>query len=164
MVVEPLLRRAGRRRPVGIGEAFAALAAELGDEEFGEAVQALVDEAAGPHLAAVGGWPSGATEQLADGEVEAWMAGTASEADRLLEHVERHVAARTPESLAEGEVDAVLTEALAAQGRPGLDGEGFLPAFARKLGSFAKRVRKLAKRGIAVAGRHLMAMNQGTSS
>jgi hypothetical protein len=136
-------------------EAFAALAAELEDEEFGEAVQALVDEAAGRHLAA-GGWPSGATEQFAAGEVEAWMAGIASEADRLLGHVERHFAARTPESLAEGEVEAVLTEALAAQGRPGLDGEDFLGSLARKVGSFAKGVSKLAKRGIAVAGRHLM--------
>ena len=137
-------------------EAFAALAAELEDEEFGEAVQALVDEAAGRHLAAVGGWPSGGTEQLAAGEVEAWMAGIASEADRLLEHVERHFATRTPESLAEGEVEAVLTEALASQGRPGLDGEDFLGTLARKVGSFAKGVGKLAKRGIAVAGRHLM--------
>lgn len=137
-------------------EALATLAAELEDEEFGEAVQALVDEAAGRHLAAVGGWPSSATEQLAGGEVETWMAGIAADADRLLEHLEQHFAARTPQSLAEGEVEAVLTEALAAQGRPGLDGEDFLGSLARKVGSFAKGVAKLAKRGIAVAGRHLM--------
>src|SRR5215218_1290288 len=133
-------------------EAFAALAAELEDEEFDEALQALVDEAAGRHLDSAGAWPSGATEQLATGEVEAWMAGIASEADRLLEHVERHFADRTPESLAEGEVEAVLTEALAAQGHPGLEGEDFLGALARKVKSVAKGAVKLAKRGIAIAG------------
>jgi hypothetical protein len=137
-------------------EAFAALAAELEDEEFDEALQALVDEAAGRHLESAGAWPSGATEQLATGEVEAWMAGIASEADRLLEHVERHFADRTPESLAEGEVEAVLTEALAAQGHPGLEGEDFLGALARKVRSVAKGAVKLAKRGIAIAGNVLL--------
>ena len=37
-------------------EAFAALAAELEDEEFDEALQALVDEAAGRHLESAGAW------------------------------------------------------------------------------------------------------------
>ncbi|MET0419034.1 MAG: hypothetical protein ABW022_23725 [Actinoplanes sp.] len=137
-------------------ESFAALAAELADEEFDEALQALVDEAAGRHLEAAGTWPSNASEQLATGEVEAWMAGIASEADRLLEHVERHFADRTPESLAEGEMETVLTEALAAQGHPGLDGEDFLGALARKVKSVAKGAVKLAKRGIAVAGGFLL--------
>ena len=137
-------------------EAFAALAAELEDEEFDEALQALVDEAAGRHLESAGAWPSGASEQLATGEVEAWMAGIASEADRLLEHVERHFADRTPESLAEGEVETVLTEALAAQGHPGLEGEDFLGALARKVRSVAKGAVKLAKRGIAIAGNVLL--------
>jgi hypothetical protein len=133
-------------------EAFAALAAELEDEEFDQALQALVDEAAGRHLESAGAWPSAATEQLATGEVEAWTAGIASEADRLLEYVERHFADRTLESLAEGEVEAVLTEALAAQGHPGLEGEDFLGALARKVKSVAKGAVKLAKRGIAIAG------------
>jgi hypothetical protein len=137
-------------------EAFAALAAELEDEEFDEALQALVDEAAGRHLESAGPWAAGGTEQLAAGEVEAWMAGIASDADRLLEHVERHFANRTPESLAEGEVEAVLTEALAAQGHPGLEGEDFLGALARKVKSVAKGAVKLAKRGIAIAGGALM--------
>jgi hypothetical protein len=137
-------------------EAFAGLAAELEDEGFDEALQALVDEAAGRHLESMGGWAAGATEQLATGEVEAWMAGIASDADRLLEHVERHFADRTPESLAEGEVEAVLTEALAAQGHPGLEGEDFLGALARKVKSVAKGAVKLAKRGIAIAGGALL--------
>jgi hypothetical protein len=137
-------------------EAFAALAAELEDEEFDEALEALVNEAAGRHLVSAGAWPSGASEQLAGGEVAAWMAGIASEADRLLEHVEHHFATRTPESLAEGEVEAVVGEALAAQGRPGLEGEGFLDVLARKATSFAKGAAKLAKRGIAIAGGPLL--------
>jgi hypothetical protein len=137
-------------------EAFAALAAELEDEEFDEALQALVDEAAGRHLESAGPWAAGGTEQLATGEVEAWMAGIASDADRLLEHVERHFANRTPESLAEGEVEAVLTEALAAQGHSGLEGEDFLGALARKIKSVARGAVKLAKRGIAIAGGALL--------
>jgi len=132
-------------------EAYAALAAELQDEEFDEAVAALVDEAAGRHLAGTGAWPD-ATGELAAGEVEAWMAGVAAEADRLLEHLEQAFASRTPESLLEGEVEAVLTEALAAEGHPGLEGEDFLGALARKARSLAKGAAKLAKRGIAIAG------------
>jgi hypothetical protein len=131
--------------------AYVALAAELADDEFDEAVQALVDEAAGRHLAAAGSWP-GAAGELAAGEVEAWMAGVAAKADRLLEHVEQAFATRAPESLLGGEVETVLTEALAAEGHPGLGGEDFLGALARKATSLAKGAAKLAKRGIAIAG------------
>ncbi|WP_130337570.1 hypothetical protein [Micromonospora kangleipakensis] len=136
--------------------AFAALVGELTDEGFDEAVQDLVDEAAGLHLASAGTWSTEATEHLATGEVQNWMAGVAAEADRLLEHVEQHFAARTPESLTDGEIGGALTEALVAEGRPGLDGENFIPALARKAGSLLRGVATLAKRGVAFAGRFLV--------
>jgi hypothetical protein len=136
-------------------EAYAALAAELQDEEFDEAVAALVDEAAGRHLAAAGAWPD-TTGELGAGEVESWMAGVAAQADRVLEHLEQAFATRTPESLLEGEIEAVLTEALAAEGHPGLEGEDFLGALARKARSLAKGAANLARRGIAIAGGALL--------
>jgi hypothetical protein len=136
--------------------AFATLVGELADEGFDEAVQALVDEAAGRHLTSAGAWSTEATEHRADGEVRDWMAGVAAEADRLLEHLEERFAARTPESLTDGEVDAALTEALVAVPGPGVEGENFFGALARKAGSLLKGAAKLAKRGIAFAGRQLL--------
>ncbi|GIF23450.1 hypothetical protein BJ973_004062 [Actinoplanes tereljensis] len=133
-------------------EAFGALVSELTDEGFDEAVQDLVDEAAGRHLTSAGTWSSEATGYLATGEVQNWMAELAAEADRMLEHVEQHFAARTPESLTDGEVDAALAELLAEAG-PRLDGENFFGALARKAGSLLKGAAKLAKRGVAFAGR-----------
>lgn len=132
--------------------AFTEIAAELEDEEFDEAVQALVDQAAGRHLASEGTWSSESTEHPATGAVESWMAGIAAEADRVLEHLEVHFGGRTAESLVEGELDAVLGE----QGLAVLDGEDFVGALARKARSLARGAAKLARRGIAVAGRHLL--------
>lgn len=136
--------------------AFTTLAAELEDEEFEEAVQALVDEAAGRHLMSGAVWSTEATTHLATDEVETWMAGIAAEADGLLEHLEVHFGARTPESLVEGEIDAVLAEALADRGGSTLDGEDFIGKLARKARSLVKGVATVYGRGLAIAGRHLL--------
>ena len=67
-----------------------AVIAELEDEDFDEAVQGLVDEAAARHLASTATWSSEAeAPQLAASEVEAWIGGVATEADRLLERLEQ---------------------------------------------------------------------------
>ena len=56
-----------------------AVIAELEDEDFDEAVQGLVDEAAARHLASTATWSSEAeAPQLAASEVEAWIGGVAS--------------------------------------------------------------------------------------
>lgn len=136
--------------------AVTALLAEMGDEAFGEAVQALVDEAAGRQVTSAESWSSDRAAELPTGEVEAWMAGIAAQADQLLEHLELHFGDRTPESLSEGELEAVLNEALAAQGAPDLSGEGFLSALARRFGSVVKGVGNLARRGITAVATRLL--------
>ncbi len=133
--------------------AYYSLFDELQDEDFDEAVQALTDEAAGRSLAEAPDWY--AEEHLEARGVEEWMAGIAAEADQLLGHLERHFAARSPESLAGGEFETVMGEALAAQGHP-LDREGFIGALARKARSLAKGAAGLARRGVALAARSVL--------
>jgi hypothetical protein len=135
-------------------EAMAALVAELDEEEFDEAVQALVDDAARRHLAMGEVWSSEATDHLAAGDVESWMAGIAAEADRFLEHLEQRFATRTPESVTASELEAVIAEARA--GAPDLGGEQFFGALVRKARKLASGAAALARRGIAFAGRNLL--------
>lgn len=136
--------------------ALAALAAELEDEEFGEAVQGLVDEAAGRHLTSVAQWSSESeAPALATGEVEAWLSGLATEADRLLEQLEFRFAERGADSLQEGEVEAAVAEALAGHGGSMPAEEQFLGAIIRKAGKLAKGVASVVKRGLATVGKLL---------
>jgi hypothetical protein len=131
-----------------------ALLAELEDEEFDEAVDALVDAAAARHLASTAAWSSEASAPTsAIGEVEAWLAGLAGEADRALGHLEEHFGDRTPESLLEGEVEAAVAEAVGA----GIEavGEDFVRSLVRKAGKLASGVMNVARRGLAVAARLL---------
>jgi len=120
--------------------AFKTLFAELHDEEFEEALQGLIDEAAGRYLTAAEGWSG----ESGAGEVEAWLGGIANQADRLFEHLERQFEARTPESLLEGEFEAAAAEALAAQGPVDLGGEQLFGSLLGKLTSVVKRAAKFA--------------------
>lgn len=120
--------------------AFKTLLAELHDEEFEEALQGLIDEAAGRYLTAADGWSG----ESGAGEVEAWLGGIANQADRLFEHLERQFEARTPESLLEGEFEAAAAEALAAQGPADLGGEQLFGSLLGKLTSVVKRAAKFA--------------------
>lgn len=135
--------------------ALQALAEELADEEFDEAVQALVDEAAGRHLTAAQTWGAETTEQLADTEAESWLSGLAAEADALLAHLEQRFTDRTPESVTEDELTNAAAEALSERSSMP-ESEDFLKVLARKAVSFAKGAAKLAKRGVALVGRQLL--------
>src|SRR5206468_8272674 len=75
--------------------AMEAVLNELEDEEFDEAVQGLIDEAAARHLASSASWSSESEAPvLAANETEAWLGGVASEADRLLERLQERFAER----------------------------------------------------------------------
>ena len=124
--------------------AFKTLLAELHDEEFEEALQGLIDEAAGRYLTAAEGWSG----ESGAGEVEAWLGGIANQADRLFEHLERQFEARTPESLLEGEFEAAAAEALAALGPADLGGEQLFGSLVGKLFSVVKGAAKFAVGGL----------------
>lgn len=123
---------------------FRTLLAELHDEEFEEALQGLVDEAAGRYLTAGDGWSG----ESGAGEVEAWLGGLAERADQLFEHLEQRFGNRTPESLLEGELEAAAAEALAAQGPGDLVGEQLFGSIIGKLGALAKRAATFTLGGL----------------
>jgi hypothetical protein len=139
-------------------EAFQALVAELEDEGFDEALEALEDEAAARHLTAAATWSSESEAPvLAAGEVESWLSSVASEADRVLEQLERSFGDRMPESLAEGEVEAAAGY---GQGEVGPDGptsatEEFIKSLVKKAGNLAKGAVKLAKKGLQTIAKFL---------
>jgi hypothetical protein len=139
-------------------EAFAALTAEFEDDEFGEALEALVSEAAARHLASTGTWSheSGAM-QLASTDVEQWLETVAAEADRQLAALETHFGDRPVDSVSESEIDAVggaATE-LAPLDSPVNAQELFFKSLIDKAKSVVKGAVKLAKQGVKAVGKML---------
>jgi len=139
-------------------DAFRALVAELEDEGFDEALEALEDEAAARHLTAAATWSSESEAPiLAADEVESWLSSVAGEADRVLEQLERSFADRMPESLAGGEVEAAAGY---GPGEVGPDGptsatEEFIKSLVKKAGKLAKGAVKLAKKGLQTIAKFL---------
>lgn len=134
-------------------DAVGALLAELDDAEFAEAVEALEDEAAARHLRSVGTWSSDSeAPALATADTAQWLAELAEEADRVLGALEEHFGDRPADSLRDGEIEAVagepggFTNPLTAQ-------QLFLGGLLNKAKKLAKGVGKLAKKGIAFAGK-----------
>ena len=122
-------------------EAFEALMAELEDEDFTEALDAVADEVAGRHLAATDGLGSqGEALAAADAEAEQWMEVLASRTDRMLSELEAHFGERPVDSVTDGEIDAVagFTE-LEDEATGPVDAQEF---FLKKLVSKVKKVVK----------------------
>ena len=122
-------------------EAFEALMAELEDEDFAEALDAVADEVAGRHLAATDGLGSQAEAlAAADADAEQWMEVLASRADRMLSELQAHFGERPVDSVTDGEIDAVagFTE-LEDEATGPLDAQEY---FLKKLVSKVKKVVK----------------------
>jgi hypothetical protein len=143
---------------VGVGEAdeearaTEALLAELEDEEFEEAVDALVDEIAARHLRASPSWSSETeADDLAAAEAEAWAATLTSQADRYLERLERELADRPLESLTDDEIGALGSRMVADDTLAGATEQLFGSVFKKVVGA-AKGIVKTgikAVKGIA---------------
>jgi len=133
-------------------EAFEALRAEFEDDEFGEALEALADEAAARHLTAAGSWgQESGGYQLAGAEAERWMEVVASQADRLLGELEAHFGERPVDTVSEAEIDAAAGVAQLAAPLPGgpIDAqEQFLGKLIGKVKKVVKGVGKLVRKGI----------------
>ena len=133
-------------------EAVEALVAELADDGFAEALEALADEGAARHLRSVGTWSSDSeAPALATADTTQWLEQLAGETDRVLGALEAHFGDRPVDSLRDGELEAV-------SGVTGLD--SFTdPADAQQLwfGSLLKKgfnlAKGLAQKGIALAGK-----------
>ena len=130
-----------------------ALTAELEDPAFEEGIQRLVDEAAAMHLRSAASWSSGSEAvDRADRELESWFESLAGEADRLLEHLEAEFGSWTPESLAEGELEAAGEAYFAEHATEHPATEQFLGGLIKKAVKLAKGVHSIVKRGVSAIG------------
>lgn len=129
-------------------EAFDALRAEFEDEEFGEALEALADEAAARHLTAAGSWGQESEAlQLASSEAEQWMETVAAQADRLLGELETQFGDRPVDAVTESEIDAVA-------GLSPFDAqEQFFKTLVSKVKKVVTGVGKLVKKGVRAVGK-----------
>ncbi len=140
----------------GEGPILESLIAELEDEAFDEAIQGLVDEAAAMHLTSSASWSSDSeAPALAAGEVEAWLGGVGTEADRLLERIAEHFGDRNVESLTSAEVESAGERFLAEAGPLSLATEQFLGGLIKKAGKLVKGVVNIAKKGLKAVGKLL---------
>jgi hypothetical protein len=136
-------------------QAVGALAAELEDEEFTEALEALVDEAAGRHLRSAGTWSHEADAgRLAANEVEQWLEALAAEADHRLAQLAEHLADRPVDAISDTELEALTAGVAPPESLTGpLDAqEQFLGSLLRKAGNVVRGAAKLVKRGLAAVG------------
>ncbi|PZF83258.1 hypothetical protein [Jiangella anatolica] len=133
------------------GELFEQLLAELEDEAFDDAVEALVDEAAAVHLTTP--WDGEASDR--DAQLEAWSARLLDESRRVLDHLEETFAGRTPESVTEDEIE--LTAAQARTDTMSPAAEQFLGGLVDKVKSGFAKVKSaaaaVARTGLGVLGR-----------
>jgi hypothetical protein len=139
-------------------EAVGALVAELEDEDFTEALEALVDEAAGRHLRSAGTWSyEGDAGRLAATEVEQWLETVAAEADHRLAQLAEHLADRPVDAISEAELESLTARFAPPESLAGpLDAqEQFFGKLLRKATNVVKGAAKLVKRGIAAVGKLL---------
>jgi hypothetical protein len=137
-------------------DAMRQLLRELEDESFEEALERLVDEAAGQYLASEASWSSSETAPaLASGELERWVDPLATEMDHLLDEMANRLSAEDFESLRQSELDTLL-ESLRPQplGLPEAF-EQFLGGFFNKVTKVVKGTWDVAKKGVQAVGRVL---------
>ena len=134
-----------------------AVIAELEDEDFDEAVQGLVDEAAARHLASSATWSSEAeAPQLAASEVEAWIGGVATRgrsAARTAGAAVRRAPPTKPSTRPSSKLKAAATSP-----RPGVQSlatEQFLGKLVKKAKGLVKGAVNLAKKGLKAVGKLL---------
>jgi hypothetical protein len=140
-------------------QAAEALLAELDDEGFHQALQALADEVAGRHLRSIGTWSNAAEAPvLATADSEQWMESVAVEADRLLGELQTYFGDRPADTLRDGEMEAIaglgewegvaLSSPIDAQ-------EQFFKSLLNKAKNVVQGVAKVAKKGLAAVGKLL---------
>ncbi|WP_406356396.1 hypothetical protein [Streptomyces sp. NBC_00658] len=140
-------------------EAAEALLAELDDEDFESALEALAAEAAGRHLRAVASWPPQSEVPVPDTtDAEQWMESVAAEADRALGALEAYFADRPADSLREGELEAVSGLGIAASDgftNPADAQEQFFKSLLGKAKKLAQGAAKLATKGLGAIAKFL---------
>jgi hypothetical protein len=135
-----------------------ALLAELEDEEFDEALDALAEEAAARHLRSPVSWSSesGPPTRTPE-EAEQYVESVAAEADRMFAELEEYFGSRPVDSLRDEEIAAVTGRGDGPQfeASPFDAQEQFFKKLLDKAKRAVRGVAKIAKKGLAVVGRLL---------
>lgn len=130
----------------GIGE-LEALVGELEDEQFGEALEALVDDVAARHLQAMTRWPDAQeAEDAANSEAAARVDSLAGAFDAGLAELETRYADRRVDSISEDEARSVLAEFARD---PDSASEQLFGGIVKKAFSAAKSIASGAIKGIS---------------
>lgn len=139
-------------------EAVHALLAELEDEEFAAALEALTQEAAARHAQALTGWSEEVgIPSMAITEVTQWLESVAQEADRRLQAISDQFGDRTLDSLDESEFEAFGAD-LSESGQTSspLDAqEDFLKKLVSKVSKIGRGIARMAGKGLSALSRFL---------
>ena len=138
-----------------LSEAVQQTLAGLEDEDFTDALEGLVDEAAARHVADSGSWSVAPSPEHAYGLLQDWVEPLAAEAERALDTLAQQLAATDPQTVGEAEIEQML-EAAGEHTPTGNEAfDNFLGSLIRKARSAVSGAVSLAKRGIAAVGKVL---------
>jgi hypothetical protein len=131
------------------------LLTELEDEDFTDALESLVDEAAARHTVDLTSWSTVPSPAESRALLEAWIEPLAAEAERSLDTLAEQLSGVDPASITEAELSELLdgTAEVPAMGSEVF--EQFLGSLLRKAKSFAKGAIGVVKKGIEVVGKIL---------
>ncbi|MEU7603493.1 hypothetical protein [Streptomyces sp. NPDC041003] len=133
-------------------EAAAEFLDGLTDEDFAEAVERLVDEAAAQHLTEPETWSATPSEAEALAGLESWIEPLAAETERAIDGFAEGLAGLDLLGMAESDLAEFLESASEA---PQLGSEGFdqfVGGILRKAKSMVRGVVRLARKGIKAVG------------
>ncbi|MFI5527479.1 hypothetical protein ACIA8O_02875 [Kitasatospora sp. NPDC051853] len=136
-------------------EAAAGFFEALADEDFADAVERLVDEAAAQHLAEHGAWSGMLSEPEALAALERWIEPLAAESERALDGLAESLAGVDLTGMGEQELGEFLASAGGDGEVPPLGSEGFeqfLGGLVRKAKSVVRGAVGLARKGIKAIG------------
>ncbi|MGH4027123.1 MAG: hypothetical protein ACRDRV_21340, partial [Pseudonocardiaceae bacterium] len=131
-------------------QGFDRLFAELEDESFDDAVEALVDEVAGLQLSSP--WASESGHSPAT--VDAWASRVTADTHRLLEHLEERFADRSLASISAEEIDLAAAQ---------FAGESLGPASEQLFGGILSKIKRVAG-SVAKAGFAVLSKVTGLSA
>jgi hypothetical protein len=138
-----------------LAEAAQETLAELEDEDFTDALEALVDEAAARHLADAGSWSVPPSDAQAHELLQQWIEPLATQAERALDTLAEQLGGIDVHSVGEGEV-AQLLDSTGEYGSTGNEVfDNFLGSLLRKAKSAVSGAVSLARRGLDAVGKLL---------
>ncbi len=135
-------------------EAAAELLDLVQDEDFNDALEQLVDEAAARSLAEHGTWTATPPATEVRAALDEWIEPLAEASERALDTLGERLSGTDVQTLTEAELQALVDAAAAPQIGPEAFDQ-FLGGLIKKAGGLVKGAVALAEKGVAVAGRFL---------